>query len=118
MTTHVKWYKVYDFAQHGQEPQQLNSTRTIDIDGKRFCMARTEEGYFAIDDKCPHAGGRFGKGGWCDKGMVVCPVHRYKYDAKTGRGIQGDFVNSYKTETRKDGIYIGLETKKSWWMFW
>lgn len=112
----LRWTKVYDFAKHGNEPQQLNSTRTIDIDGKRFCMARTEEGYFAVDDRCPHAGARLGMGGWCENGYIVCPVHRYRYDAKTGRGKQGDYVESYPVETRNDGVYIGLK-KKSWWPF-
>ncbi len=114
----ITWYKVYDFAKHGAEPQQVNAVRTIDIEGKRICLARTEEGYFAVDDKCPHAGARLGMGGWCDKGMVVCPVHRYKYDAKTGKGLQGDYIQTYKTELRKDGVYVGLESNKPrWWPF-
>lgn len=118
MSKKIIWYKVYDFSRHGAEPQQLNSVRTIDIEGKRLCLARTEEGYFAIDDKCPHAGARFGMGGWCDNGLVVCPVHRYKYDVKTGKGLQGDFVETYPTELRNDGVYVGLiSDKPRWWPF-
>lgn len=111
----VKFYKVYDFEKHGAEPQQLNTTRTIVIDTKKICMARTASGYFAVDDKCPHAGANLGRGGWCEDEHIVCPIHRYKYDAKTGRGLQGDYVNTYPVETRSDGVYIGLE--KKWWQF-
>jgi nitrite reductase/ring-hydroxylating ferredoxin subunit len=112
----VNWYKIYDFNTHGSDPQQLNTVRTIEIENKRFCLARLSDGYFAIDDRCPHAGARLGMGKCDDDGNVVCPVHRYRYDVKTGRGKQGDFVNSYPVETRDDGVYIGL-AKKWWWPF-
>lgn len=113
----IRFIKVYDFEKHGAEPQALNSTRTIDVDGKRICMARTPGGYYAVDDRCPHAGAHLGRGGWCEGNLVVCPVHRYKYDLETGRGLQGDYIKPYPVETRKDGVYIGIEGKKWWWPF-
>ncbi len=111
----IKFYKVYDYRQHGTEPQKINSTRTIVIDNLKICMARTESGYYAVDNKCPHAGAHLGNGGWCENEQIVCPVHRYKYDLKTGRGLQGDYVKPYEVQMREDGIYIGLE--KKWWQF-
>jgi nitrite reductase/ring-hydroxylating ferredoxin subunit len=45
-------------------------------------------------------------------------VHRYKYDVKTGKGLQGDFVETYPTELRNDGVYVGLKSDKPrWWPF-
>jgi 3-phenylpropionate/trans-cinnamate dioxygenase ferredoxin subunit len=109
----IKWEKIYDFNLHGNEPQEVHSVRTIEVNEKRICLARLPEGFFAIDDRCPHAGARLGMGKCDHQGNVICPVHRYRYDVKTGKGLQGDFVNTYPTETRKDGVYIGF--KKSWW---
>jgi nitrite reductase/ring-hydroxylating ferredoxin subunit len=113
----IRFFKIYDFQEHGNEPQAVHSVRTIEIDNKHICLARLPEGYFAVDDKCPHAGARLGLGKCSEEGMVICPVHRYQYDVKTGRGLpkQGDYVNTYPVETRKDGVYIGLE--KKWWQF-
>jgi len=111
----LRWFKIYDFKQHGDDPQALNSVRTIEVNNKRICLARLNDGYFSIDDKCPHAGARLGMGTCDDHGHVICPVHRYRFDLKTGKGLQGDFVNSYPTETREDGVYIGF--KKRWWLF-
>ena len=115
MKEKISWYKVYDFKKHGAEPQTINSARSVEIENMKICLARTEEGYFAVHDRCPHAGARLGMGGWCDKAMVVCPVHRYRYDLKTGRGQQGDYVQTYQVETRADGVYIGLPKKVRWW---
>lgn len=113
----VRFYKVYDFAIHGNEPQEHNSVRTIGLDGKLICLAFFESHYYALDDRCPHAGGRLGLGKCNVEGKVVCPIHRYQFDLKTGRGLpqQGDYVNTYPVEIKSDGVYIGLN--KKWWQF-
>jgi nitrite reductase/ring-hydroxylating ferredoxin subunit len=115
MMTRKRWIKIYDFAKHGMQPQHPNSVRTIDAEGFRLSLCYDGSTYHALEEKCPHAGARFGAGGWCEAGMMVCPVHRYKYDLKTGRGLQGDYVETYPTEVRKDGVYVGIPTKVKWW---
>jgi nitrite reductase/ring-hydroxylating ferredoxin subunit len=109
----IYYFKVYDFKLHGSEPQSINSVKTIDIDGKRICLTRLNDGYFAIDDKCPHAGASLGSGKCTENELIECPIHRYKYNPRTGKGIQGDYVNIYPTKLKLDGVYIGIEIK--WW---
>ena len=113
----IKFIKVYDYALHGSEPQANNTLRTIDIEGKRICLAHINLKFYATDDKCPHAGARLGAG-FCDEaGMIVCPVHRYKYNPITGKGAnqQGDFIATYPVQEKQDGVYVGIE--KKWWQF-
>lgn len=111
----VKFIKVYDFKRDGEHPQEINTPRTIEIEGLRICLVRLKEGYYAIDDKCPHAGARLGQGRCDENDHVICPVHRYKYNVKTGKGLpnQGDYVNTYPTKITEEGVFIGLE--KKWW---
>lgn len=116
----MKWIKIYDFRLDGDEPQKLYSVRTIDVNNKMICLGRLPDGYYAVDDKCPHANGRLGIGQCTNDGKVICPYHRYKYDLKTGKGEQqqGDYVETYPIESRKDGIWIGFPTpekQESWW---
>lgn len=112
----IRWYKIYDFEEDGTDVHPLNTVRTIDIKGKLVCLGRLTDGYYAVDDRCPHAAGRLGLGKCDEEGKVICPIHRYRYDLKTGKGMQGDYVHTYPVETRRDGVYIGVE-KKSWWPF-
>ncbi len=118
----MEWHKIYDFKMHGAEPQLLFSVRTIDVNDHMICLGRLPEGYFAVSDKCPHANGRLGIGQCNEEGKVICPYHRYKYDLKTGKGDekQGDAVQTFPVETRKDGVYIGFEKEgtKKWWKLW
>jgi nitrite reductase/ring-hydroxylating ferredoxin subunit len=58
----------------------------FEVGGKRLVVGRTAQGYFALDDRCPHAGGSLSEG-MLDSGAVVCPIHGYAYDVVTGEGL-------------------------------
>lgn len=114
----ISWFKIYDFQLDGEEPQSTNTVRTVLVNNKYICLGRLDDGYYAVDDKCPHAAGRLGQGKCDAEDHVICPIHRYKYNLKTGKGApgQGDYVNTYPIEKRNDGVYIGFK-KKSWFSF-
>ena len=57
--------------------------RTIEIAGRRLAVGRSENGFFAVDDTCPHAGASLGEG-MVDGDFLVCPLHAYAYDVRTG----------------------------------
>lgn len=106
----MKWFKALNAI---QIPVNGN-IKTIEVNGKQLCIINNENEIIATQSFCPHAGGHF-SGGWCKNGQIICPIHQYGYDLKTGRGAegQGDCIDIYPTEVREDGLYIGFE--KSWW---
>lgn len=56
------------------------------VEGRRLAVGRTVRGYFALDDRCPHAGGSLGEGLVAGE-TLVCPIHGYAYDVTTGEGL-------------------------------
>ncbi len=88
--------------------------KQIDVNGKKLCLIKNQNEIYIIQNTCPHAGGIL-SGGWCKEGNIVCPVHRWEYNLKTGRGAegQGDYITVYPNEVREDGIYVGF--KESLW---
>ncbi|RZK41686.1 MAG: Rieske (2Fe-2S) protein [Pedobacter sp.] len=86
----------------------------ISLNGKKLCFIREKNKFHVVQNNCPHAGGIL-SGGWCKEGEVICPVHRWGYNLKTGRGAegQGDYITVYPVEERADGIYVGF--KESLW---
>ena len=78
---------------------------------KTICLVREQGELYALGSRCPHAGGDLTQG-WCSQGKLVCPVHRYAYDLRTGKGNEGqhDFVITYPLERRADGVYVGVRT--------
>jgi 3-phenylpropionate/trans-cinnamate dioxygenase ferredoxin subunit len=86
----------------------------VRVEHKELCVVRNEGNLYAVENTCPHAGGILSDG-WCSQGNVICPVHRYQYNLKTGRGAegQGDYIYTYPVEQRQDGVYVQI--KPSWW---
>lgn len=104
----MKWIKVLD-----DFPPQKEILR-IKIQNKFICLIKHQEKIYAVSSKCPHASADISQG-WCDKGFIVCPVHRYRYNLENGRGAndQGDYLKIYPIEIRDNGIFIGIN--KAWW---
>ena len=90
-----------------------NNIVEIEVEGKRICISRYRETFYACAALCPHASGTMANGYLDSIGNIVCPVHRYKFNIKTGRNTTGEgyFLKTYPVETRDDGIYIGLELR-------
>jgi len=107
----ITWYKLFEteVAAHSRVP--LNRVASILVSNKKVCIAHTASGFYAVDDKCPHNGASLGMG-WCtEDDSVICPVHRYRFDLKTGRAKSGigDYVNTYPLEIRNGAFFIGFE---------
>lgn len=111
------WKKIAE-AYETEHLLKEGDAKTIKIEGKRYCLAKHEGEYYAMQNNCPHAGASLGEG-WCDKqGNIICPVHRIKFNVKSGANATGEGYNlkTYPVQLNEDGLYIGFEEKK-WWQF-
>jgi len=85
--------------------------KCLNAEGRFITLARLDGGYFGVDDACPHRGGQL-----CDgevkkeSGEIVCPLHGWNFDLKTGRSPYdvGDGLKTFAVEEREDGIYVGI----------
>ncbi len=57
--------------------------KSFTVNGRRIAIFNEDGKFCAIDNTCPHALGSLGRGR-IRNGIVVCPVHGYAYDTKTG----------------------------------
>jgi 3-phenylpropionate/trans-cinnamate dioxygenase ferredoxin subunit len=88
----------------------------VEVAGKKITLARYQAHIYAFAHKCPHASGIMGDGFLNAAGQVACPLHRYRFDIKTGRNTSGEgyFLKTYPLEIREEGIFIGLEEGGFW----
>jgi len=56
---------------------------SVKLDGRQFALFRIGGDYYALDGECPHRGGPLGEG-LIENGQVYCPMHGWRFDAKTG----------------------------------
>lgn len=102
-----KWFKIDAVI------SEADFVTEVRVAHKQLCLLRDQGKLYAVENTCPHAGGIL-SGGWCENGKIICPIHRWVYDLKTGRGGegQGDYIYTYPVETRPDGVYV--ELKQGW----
>jgi nitrite reductase (NADH) small subunit len=78
--------------------------RNYEVAGERIAVFHMRSGeVFAVQASCPHKNGPLADG-LVGNGIVICPLHAWKFDLKTGASIFGDCsVKSYRValdETR------------------
>ncbi len=65
---------------------------------------------YAFSATCPHAGAPLCAGFTDARGKIVCPLHGYRFDPRTGYNSSGE---GYKLRTfpialRPEGIFVGI----------
>lgn len=94
--------------------------KLIVVDDLEILLTNIDGGYYAISNKCPHMGGSLFKGS-LENGVITCPRHGSKYDAKTGKALRKAKIlflefnvnddRSYPVKIEGTNILIDLESE-------
>ena len=105
----MEWKLITDAPLTLDWPQ--NNMMEMEVDGKKFTLAKFQDTYFAFASKCPHASGMMAAGYINPLGQVVCPLHRYCFDMKNGRNTSGEgyFLKTYPIELKEGALFIGFK---------
>jgi len=76
--------------------------------GTRIILCRVDGAVHALDSRCPHEGGEITTGPLAEGKYAVCPLHRYRFDPKSGRaiGVTCRSARRYRVEPRGNGVEI------------
>lgn len=85
-----------------------NHIAIAEMEGKKICVGRHNDNYFAFAYKCPHAGGIMADGYIDALGNVVCPLHRYKFSIQNGRNVSGEgyYLKHWSLEITEEGVFV------------
>lgn len=113
MTYH--WIKIFENEEALLNNIPQGQARNFLIRGNKICIAHSRDGVFAVSDRCPHNGASLSSGFCNEHSQIVCPMHRYPFDLKTGRAAAGlaYALVTYPIKTEESGVYIGIKAK--WW---
>jgi nitrite reductase/ring-hydroxylating ferredoxin subunit len=90
---------------------KVDQMKLLRLGDQRIVLARTEQGYVAFDDRCPHRGGSLA-GGSMMCGTVQCPWHGSQFDVKTGAvkaGPADQGIRTYRVEVDKGDVRLLVE---------
>ncbi|MCA0430430.1 MAG: Rieske 2Fe-2S domain-containing protein [Bacteroidetes bacterium] len=110
------WIKIYENEDELNGNTPFNTFITLNLKGEKICLTRTRNGVFAVQEKCPHNGASLARGFCTPENIIVCPLHRYQFDLKTGQGKVGGYaLTTYPIQIKPNGVFIGIKAK--WWEF-
>ena len=105
----MQWTALGESTKESLDQLKLFQIAKLTIDEKALCVVRLEDGLYAINNQCPHAGAQLHHGSCNKRGVVTCPLHGYKFDVKTGISADGNNykLTNYRFKTEDGILYIG-----------
>jgi nitrite reductase (NADH) small subunit len=78
--------------------------RVFAVGGRKVAVFRTREGaVFATQAECPHRNGPLSDG-LLGKLTLVCPLHEWKFDLRTGKSLNGNCdIAVYRVDQDESG---------------
>lgn len=91
--------------------------------GKRFFVDDVEIAVFKVDGEiyalnniCPHQKSHLIYDGFIEEGKVICPVHGWQFELKTGNLAQGrKGLDVYEVKLVDDDVYVRILKKNLKW---
>lgn len=82
--------------------------KAVLLGNTQVCVSRIEENFFAFESNCPHKKAELKQGWVTSYAEVVCPLHEYRFDIKSGEVRAGSCreLKTYQAELTEDGLKI------------
>ncbi len=61
-----------------------DTLRRVEIKNLKIVVARTDDGIYALEDRCSHEDYNLSDG-WIEEKTLCCPMHGAKFNLKTGQ---------------------------------
>jgi nitrite reductase (NADH) small subunit/3-phenylpropionate/trans-cinnamate dioxygenase ferredoxin subunit len=86
--------------------------KTVQVEDRIIAVFRDGEGFFAIDDTCPHMGASL-SAGFVGQGIVTCPWHAWRFRLCDGAWADNPKIKigSYAVRVEGDEVQVLVEPK-------
>ena len=86
----------------------IGEGREFEVEGELIAVFRARDGgVFGAQARCPHREGHLADG-VIGGGLVVCPLHTFKFDLATGKAVGSDCpaLKTYRVTINKEGEVV------------
>lgn len=81
--------------------------RAVSLEGVEVAVFNVGGAFYAIENTCPHRGASLGEGAL--KGEeVICPLHGWQFNVKTGRMPMGGGVRSFPVRVEAGAVLVEI----------
>ncbi|MCJ7767194.1 non-heme iron oxygenase ferredoxin subunit [Candidatus Bathyarchaeota archaeon] len=82
----------------------VGEMRMVKINGKEVLIANVNGNYYAINNRCTHAGSDLSQG-VLEGNVVTCPTHHSKFDVTTGKVVSPPKVGFFHPRIQDEPSY-------------
>jgi len=84
--------------------------KPVQVGGNKICLVRIAEEVYAFQHLCPHQSASLVEGKINAFGQIICPLHHYRFDLKTGDVKSGTCpdLQTYPAKLTDQGIEIHI----------
>ena len=83
-------------------------SRIVEHDGQLVAVFHEAEGFFAVQNECPHVWAPLASGS-VDECVVTCPLHGWSFDVRTGAPVSapaGATLTCYRVEVADGEVRV------------
>lgn len=104
----MKRFKLFESLDAATQRIPLNSKVRVDAGGKKICVGHNANGFFAVDDTCPHLGASLSQGHTNFNNEIICPWHGYRYNLVNGEEChqRSADLQVHEVAVEDDGFFI------------
>ncbi len=108
----ITWYKIFDSLEEANLKISLQKTILLRAGKHEICLGRTEKGFFAVQNHCPHQHESLHQGWLNTLDEIICPLHFYRFNLRNGQEMTGKncpdlFI--YPLKITEEGLFLGLK---------
>lgn len=103
----MSWHPVVPIVEAARADPWL----PVHVAGLDIVLARLDDRWYGVEDRCAHAGCRFSEDATLEAGTIVCNCHGSEYDLRTGalrRGPADRAVRSFAVRVAGDRVEVEL----------
>lgn len=84
--------------------------RLVQLGDTKVCLVRFKDAFYAFEALCPHQMANLSEGMVTPFGEVVCPLHHYRFDLRSGRVSGGNCreLRLFSAKLAESGLLIYL----------
>jgi len=84
--------------------------KKVKVGERAIALIRMEDEYYAFNSSCPHRGASLIEANINGVGEIICPLHQYRFDLKTGQVRSGfcEDLEVFPCELSENGLKITL----------
>jgi len=104
----MDWIKIFESSAAANTALIENQPRLLLVRGKRICIVKHDRKLLAVQDTCSHNGESLSKGTINYLGEVICPLHHYQFNLKTGRECsqRSNDLECFPIRESEEGVFI------------